>query len=202
MTETALRERKRLETWSALHESAAALAMARENLNCVTVDAIVDPVNVSARTFFNYFTTKEDAILGFSEPDVNDAALDAFLASPKQLLARVADFYFDVMQASRTGGIGRQRRIDIIERHPELTNRQITHYVHVEGLVRDTILEHLTDTDLPDGIGNHHELVDVLVLMSSTAYRLSVRRFTARSTESTDRGRMHDALTQLTEITR
>ncbi|MFJ9779694.1 TetR/AcrR family transcriptional regulator [Amycolatopsis sp. NPDC101161] len=57
-----LRTRKKAATRQSLHEAALRLAMER-GLDGVTVEDIADAVGVSRRTFSNYFTNKEDAIL-------------------------------------------------------------------------------------------------------------------------------------------
>lgn len=63
MTETGLRERKKAERRTALTAAAREL-VARDGLDGVTVEAICAAVGVSPRTFFNYYETKEDAVLG------------------------------------------------------------------------------------------------------------------------------------------
>src|SRR5688572_7101260 len=52
-----LRERRKAETWTALHESAASLALER-GIDEATIDAIAESAGVSSRTFFNYFRAK------------------------------------------------------------------------------------------------------------------------------------------------
>lgn len=58
-----LRERKKTETRQALAEAALALAVERGPA-AITVDDIAAAAGVSTRTVFNYFGTKEEAILG------------------------------------------------------------------------------------------------------------------------------------------
>ena len=57
-----LRERKKAETRAALHAAAVRLFLERGPAD-VTVSDICEAAGVSARTFFNYFDAKEDAIL-------------------------------------------------------------------------------------------------------------------------------------------
>lgn len=61
------RERKKLATRQALHRAATELVEERGLAN-VTVEAITERADVAVRTFFNYFPSKEEAVLE-REPD-------------------------------------------------------------------------------------------------------------------------------------
>src|ERR1700712_5302247 len=74
-----LRDKKRAETRARLERSAVELVL-RVGLAHATIDAISDAADVSPRTFFNYFDSKEDAILGVRNPDVTDDILTAHRA--------------------------------------------------------------------------------------------------------------------------
>jgi AcrR family transcriptional regulator len=65
-----LRERKKLATKEALSRAALELATER-GLYGVTADAIAEAADVSTRTFHNYFSNKEDAILFMLEKAVH-----------------------------------------------------------------------------------------------------------------------------------
>jgi AcrR family transcriptional regulator len=75
-----LRERKKLATRLALHEAALRL-VAERGLEHVSVDDIAERADVSPRTFFNYFSSKDDAVLGL-DPDSSAQQVSAFLARP------------------------------------------------------------------------------------------------------------------------
>jgi len=77
---TGLRERKKLATRSALHEAALRL-VAERGLASVSVEDIADRADVSPRTFFNYFSSKDDAVLGL-DPEGSARQVAAFLARP------------------------------------------------------------------------------------------------------------------------
>ena len=77
---TGLRERKKLATRVALHEAALRL-VAERGLDHVSVDDIAERADVSPRTFFNYFSSKDDAVLGL-DPDSSARQVAAFLARP------------------------------------------------------------------------------------------------------------------------
>jgi AcrR family transcriptional regulator len=68
-----LRERKKVETRQALARAAMQLAVER-GLENVRVEDITDAVNVSRRTFTNYFTSKEEAIASLNADRAAGAA--------------------------------------------------------------------------------------------------------------------------------
>lgn len=77
---TSTRDRKKLESRLRIHTAAVRLAVER-GLHDVTVEEIAVHAGVSPRTFFNYFATKEDAVVG-SDPDRPDRLRRAVLARP------------------------------------------------------------------------------------------------------------------------
>jgi AcrR family transcriptional regulator len=73
------RERKKRATRRALIASAQTL-VAERGLDGATIEDICERAGVARRTFFNYFETKEDATLGWSEDAVDPAAGELFAA--------------------------------------------------------------------------------------------------------------------------
>jgi AcrR family transcriptional regulator len=77
--EGGLRERKRAATRAALTAIARRLT-AERGLNGYTVDEVCEQAEISRRTFFNYFPTKEDAILGHVDDEIPADVIEHFIA--------------------------------------------------------------------------------------------------------------------------
>ncbi|MFI5059937.1 MAG: TetR/AcrR family transcriptional regulator [Actinomycetales bacterium] len=121
-----LRERKRLETRSQLERAAVTLALTI-GLENTTIDAICAAVPVSQRTFFNYFESKEDAMLG-----VQDLALDAATVAThveqqagEPLLSSVITLLFHALGPVIADTELHEARMTLIKQHPDLLGRQI-----------------------------------------------------------------------------
>lgn len=74
-----LRERKRIATRQAIQRAVLRLALDR-GLEHVTVEEISRDADISPRTFFNYFVSKEAAIAGDSPALLEDEGISEFIA--------------------------------------------------------------------------------------------------------------------------
>jgi AcrR family transcriptional regulator len=84
--EPTLRQRKHAAMALSIERSAIAL-VADNGFDRVTVDMICEAAGVSQRTFFNYFKTKDAAVLG-TPPELNERDVREFLASDAPELLR------------------------------------------------------------------------------------------------------------------
>lgn len=75
-----LREQKKRQTRAAMHRAALEL-VAEHGMAHVTAEDIAQRAGVSARTFFNYWPTKEAAVLGV-DPERNDSLVAWMRARP------------------------------------------------------------------------------------------------------------------------
>ena len=120
--ECGLRERKKRATRHALSEAALRLALDK-GIDHLTVEEISEAAGVSARTFFNYFSSKEQALLGdeslFAEPE----RINALIRDSDSVL----DGLYRVAMASVANSAGKRDQVrmrwQLMERSPALLPR-------------------------------------------------------------------------------
>jgi AcrR family transcriptional regulator len=144
-TSPGLRERKKVATRRALHEAAVRLAVER-GLDNVTVEAIADAVDLSRRTFSNYFAGKEDAVLYGYEQRLR-TLLDLFRARPSDEPAWTAlrqAFYGLYPQLGEPDSQW-MAEIQLIREHPSLRARQLAAFARLERELAGAIAERIGD---------------------------------------------------------
>lgn len=124
MEKLGLRERKKQRTREALIDAAQTLFCA-QGFEATTIEQIAESVEVSSRTFFRYFTSKDDVALALADEQIT-AVLEAFAAQPAGL---------PVLTAMRTAAVGVMRTYetdarfhglqDVISANPALTAARI-----------------------------------------------------------------------------
>ncbi|MEV4601042.1 TetR/AcrR family transcriptional regulator [Amycolatopsis sp. NPDC049253] len=135
MTGAGLRERKKEATRQAIRAAAVALYRSR-GPHEVTVDQICDKAGVSARTFFNYFDSKEAAVFSLAlTPDGVRAGVAARPASERPLATLRAVFTERFTEASADPTFG--ERALMLREYPELWGR----LAQVNKLVEEAALE-------------------------------------------------------------
>ncbi|SMG45337.1 TetR/AcrR family transcriptional regulator [Agreia pratensis] len=138
-----LRERKRAQTAEAIHVSAAELALER-GLDATTIDAISDRADVSPRTFFNYFQSKEDAMLGIDESAVA-AELDREREHDPDVLVAVFDLIYAVFEASGGNRTRADLKRKVMHEHPQLMTRQMVRVAELDDRLSGIIAGWLVD---------------------------------------------------------
>ena len=93
-----LRERRKASTRRELTAHARRLTAAR-GLKGFTIEDLCDEVGVSRRTFFNYFTSKESAVLGSHDGEFAEPLLDEFFsARPDDCIGVSENLMLDLLE--------------------------------------------------------------------------------------------------------
>lgn len=125
-----LRERKRAATRLAITAVARTLT-AERGLNGYTVEEVCEEAGISRRTFFNYFHSKEDAVIGAFSDDLPQDSLDNFNRDPERLpdgisatlLAALYHLTVDIVERSTISRTEIQQLIAAIKAEPQLLGR-------------------------------------------------------------------------------
>lgn len=141
-----LRERKKRATSNALQVAALRL-VDRHGIDEVTIDDIVAAADVSRRTFSNYFTSKEQALVGMSAHESERFAL-AFRARPAHespLEAIRATFASDAHELETRTDLLRLR-LEIVARHPALYSHMVGSFAEWERGLAQAVADRVGGT--------------------------------------------------------
>jgi AcrR family transcriptional regulator len=140
------RDRKRLTTHQLLR-SAAFRLVAERGLAQVTVEEIADDADVSVRTFYDHFASKEDAIVGFDASRV-DRLREALIARPQEEppLMALRSVLLELLEES---GEEWSLRMRVIRSDPALLARMFASFAISERAMIEVIAARTgTDADL------------------------------------------------------
>jgi AcrR family transcriptional regulator len=180
-----LRERKKQATRLALHEAALRL-VAERGLDGVSIDDIAERAHVSPRTFFNYFPSKDDAVLGldptapqhlaglFTGRPAEESAVEAVRAVHREMAAEMAE--------------DRELwplRLTVIDAHPALIGRLVAGFGESERVLAVAIAER---TGTRPGIDVYPSLLASVqaCVMRTALHRWLATDFTASLTDLVD----------------
>lgn len=137
------RERRKRSTRRALRSAALELGLERGWAE-VRVEEVAERAGVSARTFFNYFETKEDAAL-LDLFVVGDQELAALEGPPPVLWRALTELF--VADVDRLGDDGADvpRLMELQRRNPGLQARQMGVFTGFEGRLSSAIATRLPD---------------------------------------------------------
>ena len=128
--EGGLRERKRAATRQAITAAARSLTAAH-GLSGFTVEEVCEQAGISRRTFFNYFHTNEDAVIGAFSDELPHDALETFASNPRREKGRISGtllealfrFTVDVVTRSTVSPTEIRQLIAAIAAEPQLLGR-------------------------------------------------------------------------------
>jgi AcrR family transcriptional regulator len=146
-----LRERKKVATRQALRRAALDLVSDRGFAH-VTVEDIAEAADVSARTFFNYFPSKEAALFGH-DPDhvealrrrlINEAPGDTALEALRVVMVDQAREITEELAELGGDPADWLRRMKAAHADPQLRAARSTHMAMVESVVTSALAERLS----------------------------------------------------------
>ncbi|WP_344482730.1 TetR family transcriptional regulator [Nonomuraea monospora] len=189
--ELSRRDRKKLETRAAL-EHAALTLVAERGLAAVTVEDIAEAVDVSSRTFFNYFPSKEDALIGSRQASAGELCrrLDAVPAQVPVLEA------LRLMSRAEAEAVQEQReqwllRLKVFEQNPSLLPRLVASGSETERAVTDAVAHR---AGVAPNTSGYPELVTAAAM---AAFRVAMLRWSAAGGRPSLAGLVDEAFDQL-----
>lgn len=181
-----LRERKRQQTRKAITAAARSLT-ATKGLNGFTVEEVCETVGVSRRTFFNYFPTKEDAILGHHDDEHPGELMAGFLKGggepgtiSETLLADLIQLTLDIWasKVDSESATDVRQLIAAIKKEPQLTAKIVGASAEREASSRQLIAQR-------EGVPADHPVVVMAVTMiSAMAHHAHETYFSASNTRT------------------
>src|SRR5438270_8609176 len=154
------RERKKRDTRKALASAAVRLA-AERGPDQVTIEDIAETADVSVRTFFNYFSSKEEAIIGW-DPDgraeVAAKLLDRPAAEPP--LVAMRNVVHDLIHGAPEWADERALRHRLVREHPSLLPRHLAAHYELERSLLHAMAQRL-------GVEPEDDLYSAVVVTTS-----------------------------------
>lgn len=169
------RERKKVETQRAIRTAALTLAL-EQGVEHFTVAQVSELADIAPRTFFNYFSCKEDALVGdgsITAADLRERIPDrpgpeAPLDTLRAVL--VASPLVAAMEADREQMLLRQQ---LIQDHLALRSRQLAQLATVERALADGLAARM-------GVDPDHDLrPELLASLALGVLRVAIRRWAA-----------------------
>jgi len=164
------RDRKKRATRQALRDAALEL-VARRGFAHVTVEDIAEAADVATRTFFNYFPSKESAVIG-ADPERIESMRASLLArpadeTPLEAIGAVLIDYATILDEDLDdlGGEGKKawfQRFCIVRADPELSGAYAAHMAETERGLAVAMAERL-------GSDPYHDPYPALVTATALA---------------------------------
>jgi AcrR family transcriptional regulator len=185
--EMGIRDRKRLETRARLEDAAVFLVL-QDGLERTTVDAISEKADVSPRTFFNYFESKDSAILGVQHVEISDELVAEQVACQggQEPVEAIVRLLFRVMGAPLSSrSTIHEDRIEVLRRHPEILGGQLVKLNERAGRLTEAVKTLLSRYPRLSGDDPQESAyAEVMLAMCSGAVRAALREWAASNNTS------------------
>jgi len=170
---------------------------AERGLNGFTIEEVCDEVGVSRRTFFNYFPSKDEAVLGVDEAEEMRALSEHFLALGSRGWPAVIDDFIElageVVRISNMSADEHRILMTVMEREPRLLARFI-------GMGRNRELEIAALMAEREGVSIDDPHVAAAVALTSTLMRSTAEKFLTAGRPEDFGAALHDSLAAIRAV--
>jgi len=146
VAETGLRQAKIQRTRLRVEKAAVELAL-QHGSEHVTVDQICEAADISARTFFNYFGSKEVAIVGPANKTPDEDLLEEFVAKDGPLLADFLHVFVENVRRKEPDVDLIKARRALFDKEPQLSAQRMNREANARSLYTDVITRRLLRQD-------------------------------------------------------
>lgn len=201
MSDEGLRARKQRQTRDTIHRAAVDLAL-ELGPDAATVAAISERADISPRTFFNYYPSKEDAIVGLHEGLPSDDELDELRTGVSDdLIADILRLMLGVFSPSDDRLL--EQRKALMAEHPRLIQRQWARMIGIEQRIAGAVAERMRASGDFAHLPDVDEAALALVVTCNAVLRLSIRKVIAHDIPPSEiQPHLDDTLHTLREVLR
>ena len=185
MTETTLglRDRKRIQTRARMEKAAVDLVL-KHGMHVATIEAICEEAEVSSRTFFNYFDSKEDAILGLSGIELTEEIVRSHTGTTDVIEALVG-LMVEIATPALQDTTLHSSRTEVLHRYPELFSKQVSRITSITDELLDAVRTVMsTDPRFSDSAGAASLLAEPILAMCSSTVRISAKEWIAAGSDA------------------
>jgi len=183
-----LRSRRRNRTAETIRKAAVDLALS-DGLDNITTEMIAERAGISLRSFFNYFSFKEEALL--PEPiTLSDDTVTAFVAGKGALLDDLADLLATHFRQANPDRRQLRAIIELSQAHPKLTLVKDQTFCRYEDKICEIIARRL-------GVAAGDIRPKLMAAVVTAAIRTGVTRWTGCSDDSPVEHEVRAALSAL-----
>ncbi len=202
MSQPGLRERKRAAVLLTAERAAVSLAL-EHGYEHTSIEMICEASDISPRTFYNYFGTKESAFLGAAPLLPDDDTIDAFVLAEgddvlRDFLAMLTASFVDSAQEHDLA-LHRDRRL-LLRRTPELANLQIARVSPVKQQLAALVLRRVS-RDAPTLTPELEDEAQVIVAVALGVMHFMMQRWLREDFTGTLPGLVTDAIAQVHRLT-
>lgn len=199
-----LRERKKRQTRTAIEAATIDLALELGLAN-VTVEAIAERADITARTFFNHFADKDDAVLGLSRdrdlsalPLPEDVAILDSSLTPFEVGVAILREQLVAMDSDAI--VLDTRRRQVLASNPQLLSRELEKIVAIEERLSEVLEDIIRDRGAATDADAHTVALTITFTLGSVV-RLASALWSAASTQQDFIACFDNAVAMITTIT-